>query len=165
VLIVDVGRSMGVCGADGSSSGLDKAKQAVQMSQSTIEWNRERGTTRCNARTRVLRLRAYACAHRHILSLCTLLSMMARTVIQRKLLFTKQDELCILLLGTEDTENALHEEDNDSYHHVRVFKSLQKPDLAMLESIRYEGDGRERGARTLERLSVVRVSETEYSLA
>jgi hypothetical protein len=58
------------------------------------------------------------------------------TVIQQKLLFTKQDELGIVLLGTDETENELNQEDAESYQHVSIFQPLQKPDLRLLESIK-----------------------------
>jgi len=56
-------------------------------------------------------------------------------MIQQKLLFTKQDEMAIILLGTEETENALNEEDPESYQHICVLKQLQVPDLNLLEAI------------------------------
>jgi len=57
-------------------------------------------------------------------------------VIQQKLLFTKQDELGLVLVGTDDTDNALAAEDPGSYEHVTVLQQLQKPDLKMLETIK-----------------------------
>ena len=47
-------------------------------------------------------------------------------------------ELGIVLVGTEETDNELAAEadDDSSYQHVSVLRPLQKPDLALLESIR-----------------------------
>lgn len=57
-------------------------------------------------------------------------------MIQQKLLFTRQDELGLVLVGTDETENDLAAEEGGSYEHVTVLKQLQKPDLQMLETIK-----------------------------
>jgi ATP-dependent DNA helicase 2 subunit 2 len=58
-----------------------------------------------------------------------------RLMVQQKLLFTKQDELAIVLVGTNETNNVLNENDPDSYQHVSVLRPLGKPDLSFLELI------------------------------
>lgn len=50
-------------------------------------------------------------------------------------LFTKQDEMSIILVGTKRTENPLNDEDSSSYKHVSVFKTLAVPNIQLLESI------------------------------
>lgn len=62
-------------------------------------------------------------------------------MIQQKLLFTRQDELGLVLVGTDETDNDLAAEDGGSYEHVTVLKQLQKPDLQLLETIKSVGGG------------------------
>lgn len=57
-------------------------------------------------------------------------------MIQQKLLFKNQDELGIVLMGTEGTDNALNEEDAEAYQHVTVMHPLKRPDLQVLELIK-----------------------------
>lgn len=56
-------------------------------------------------------------------------------MIQQKLLFTKSDELAIILVGTHGTANNLNDADPDNYQHVTVLHTLAKPNLNFLELI------------------------------
>src|SRR4051812_9590278 len=58
-----------------------------------------------------------------------------RLMIQQKLLFTKRDELGVVLVGTKKTENPLNDEVGEGYEHVTVLNTLKVPDLEMLESV------------------------------
>eukprot|EP00455_Lapot_gusevi_P048048 TRINITY_DN6592_c0_g2_i3.p1 TRINITY_DN6592_c0_g2~~TRINITY_DN6592_c0_g2_i3.p1 ORF type:complete len:729 (-),score=150.15 TRINITY_DN6592_c0_g2_i3:21-2207(-) len=58
-----------------------------------------------------------------------------RLMIQQKLLFTKQDEMGLVLMGTNETANALNEENPDEYMHISVQRDVSLPKLDFLESV------------------------------
>lgn len=58
-----------------------------------------------------------------------------RLMVQQKLLFTKQDEIGLVLFNSNNTNNSLAEEDPGSYEHIEVGWAIQKPNLDFLEAI------------------------------
>jgi ATP-dependent DNA helicase 2 subunit 2 len=61
-------------------------------------------------------------------------------LLQQKLLFSRQDEIGLVLFGTKETDNPLSE---DGYQHITVKRDIAPPDLDLLktiESIAPEGE-------------------------
>lgn len=58
-----------------------------------------------------------------------------RSLLQQKLLFSKKDEVALILFGTKDTENELAEGNPGQYLHVSVRHPLEVPTLDFLTSI------------------------------
>ena len=58
-----------------------------------------------------------------------------RALIQQKLLFTKRDEIGLVVVGTEESSNPSNAKLPDEYLHVTVARDIELPNLAFLESI------------------------------
>lgn len=57
-----------------------------------------------------------------------------RIMIQQKLLFTKRDEMGLVLVGTNETANILHDE-SGGYDNIRIERDIAVPNLEFLESV------------------------------
>jgi hypothetical protein len=58
-----------------------------------------------------------------------------RALIQQKLLFTKRDEIGLVVVGTEESSNPSNAKLPDEYLHVTVARDIELPNLPFLESI------------------------------
>jgi len=58
-----------------------------------------------------------------------------RLMMQQKLLHPKQDEMGLVLCGTQDTSNDLNSELGEGYENISVRRAIAKPDLDMLEDV------------------------------
>lgn len=56
------------------------------------------------------------------------------SLIEQKLLFSKKDELGIVLVGTKGTENLMNEEEG-GYDNITVYNELQIPDIEMTDGV------------------------------
>lgn len=59
----------------------------------------------------------------------------ALAFVQNKLLFTTQDEIGVLLVGSNGTKNTLNAEKKNEYLHVSVLADITKPTLEMYSNI------------------------------
>ncbi|PON67233.1 Ku70/Ku80, N-terminal alpha/beta [Parasponia andersonii] len=56
------------------------------------------------------------------------------TLIQKKLIYSKSDEVGVILFGTEDTKNELTKEVG-GYEHVVVLRDIRVVDVDLLETL------------------------------
>ena len=58
-----------------------------------------------------------------------------RALVQQKLLFTKRDEMGMVIVGTEESSNPSNAKLPDEYQHITVARNIEVPNLPFLESI------------------------------
>uniref|UniRef100_H2Y4N5 Ku70/Ku80 N-terminal alpha/beta domain-containing protein n=1 Tax=Ciona savignyi TaxID=51511 RepID=H2Y4N5_CIOSA len=56
-------------------------------------------------------------------------------LVQRKIFSQSKDEIALVLFGTDETANPLHQVDNDSYHNIAIAFPMGTPNFDMLNFI------------------------------